>query len=560
MKKSQVTIFVILGLLILVTLIIFFNKKPEMEEDDALISFDQVKKNFEEYINQCVEIATDNSINRYGLEYIDEQVEYYIEKHIFECMDDFNEFKKMGYTIVSSSPNIELLIDEKNVETTLNVNITFSKGNKKAEFSKFRAKLIYPEDFQDPNKGFEWKFRGILYKYEETDIPRPLHIFVAKVDLEDPTLSYYVTPKLAPNVMITSDFLIMNGLQFAVNGGGFDIRTTNEVNGYAAYNGIAYSLPNITPGETIFVTENNEIFLSDSIPERMKYAITGFNHMVEGGKIPEKFLNKNDPRHKVGYDNLEPRTSIGKDEKNNWLIIFVIDGRDPGISEGVDLKELGELHLTYGSTTAYNMDGGGSSTLVMQEGTSFKVYNNPSDGAERPVANHFGIFAEKINIAYNNQQTNLPNADPQDSNINLFRHVTSNIAAGAQPSEAGYLWLASQGYKTVIDVQGIDNSAAVNAAGMRYIYLPFDGYPPSNSWINNVLSAMTNQDYLPAYIHCQYGVHRTGVAIALYRETKEGVCYNDAYNELMNWANNYFPGTDEEKNSVFQKIESYANC
>jgi exopolysaccharide biosynthesis protein len=38
------------------------------------------------------------------------------------------------------------------------------------------------------------------------------------------------------------------------------------------------------------------------------------------------------------------------------------------------------------------MDGGGSSTLVVDTGDGPHILNNPSDGSEREVANHLGIF------------------------------------------------------------------------------------------------------------------------------------------------------------------------
>jgi hypothetical protein len=397
MKKAQIAIFFVLAILILILAMFLFIRKPIAEEErKEITSFKQAKETFESYINQCLVDTTDRAVKRYGLGYINEQLEDYTKNHLLECMNNFEDFKKLGFDVTFSDPKISIEINEKKVDSVLNVKTELFTETDKARFDKFETTIEYPDDFEDPIKGFEWKFRGILYKYEKSNNPRPNDIFIAKIDLEDPTVRYYVTPRIAPNLMITSQFLASNGLQFAVNGGGFEIRTTNEVNGYSAYNGVAYSPQDIIPGETIFVTEDNKVFLDNKIPDGMKYAITGFNHMVEEGKIVDRFADPNHPNHKPGYDNLEPRTSIGKDEKDNWLVIFVIDGRNPGVSEGLDLKELAELHLKYGSTTAFNMDGGGSSTFVMQEGSGFKVYNTPSDGAQRPVANHFGVYAEPL--------------------------------------------------------------------------------------------------------------------------------------------------------------------
>jgi exopolysaccharide biosynthesis protein len=83
-------------------------------------------------------------------------------------------------------------------------------------------------------------------------------------------------------------------------------------------------------------------------------------------------------------------------------LLFVVDGRQPNYSEGMSLPELAQVMLDYGADTALNLDGGGSSTLVM-EGNDGKphVLNSPihgrvPPGRERPVANHLGIFAKRI--------------------------------------------------------------------------------------------------------------------------------------------------------------------
>jgi exopolysaccharide biosynthesis protein len=47
------------------------------------------------------------------------------------------------------------------------------------------------------------------------------------------------------------------------------------------------------------------------------------------------------------------------------LIIVVIDGRQPLYCQGAILAELAEIMLYYGTDTAMNLDGGGSSTLVV---------------------------------------------------------------------------------------------------------------------------------------------------------------------------------------------------
>ena len=77
---------------------------------------------------------------------------------------------------------------------------------------------------------------------------------------------------------------------------------------------------------------------------------------------------------------LEPRTAIGQLGPLHY-IVMIVDGRNPGYSDGISLKDLQQLMLRYGAVTAINLDGGGSTTLYFQ-GT---VINQPSGGRERTV-------------------------------------------------------------------------------------------------------------------------------------------------------------------------------
>ena len=59
-----------------------------------------------------------------------------------------------------------------------------------------------------------------------------------------------------------------------------------------------------------------------------------------------------------------PRTAIGQ-RKDGIVLLLVIDGRRPGHSIGVDMVELTNIMLKYGAYNASNLDGGGSSTIVV---------------------------------------------------------------------------------------------------------------------------------------------------------------------------------------------------
>jgi exopolysaccharide biosynthesis protein len=96
----------------------------------------------------------------------------------------------------------------------------------------------------------------------------------------------------------------------------------------------------------------------------------------------------------------QPRTAIGYSNNGRYLYLVVVDGRQPFYSEGITLSELADLMISLGARYAMNLDGGGSSTMVVADRTGrSQVMNSPIDnyipGRERPVANHLGIFVTK---------------------------------------------------------------------------------------------------------------------------------------------------------------------
>lgn len=77
---------------------------------------------------------------------------------------------------------------------------------------------------------------------------------------------------------------------------------------------------------------------------------------------------------------LEPRCAIGQVGKLHYKFV-VVDGRQKG-SKGMSLPDLAELMEKLGCKTAYNLDGGGSATMVLNE----RVVNSVSGGAERSIS------------------------------------------------------------------------------------------------------------------------------------------------------------------------------
>jgi len=82
-----------------------------------------------------------------------------------------------------------------------------------------------------------------------------------------------------------------------------------------------------------------------------------------------------------------PRTMVGR-RADGTILFATIDGRQPDRNMyGATRQEMSALMMHYGAVEAYNLDGGGSTTMILRRGNNFTVVNSPSDGSERRDSN-----------------------------------------------------------------------------------------------------------------------------------------------------------------------------
>ncbi len=91
-----------------------------------------------------------------------------------------------------------------------------------------------------------------------------------------------------------------------------------------------------------------------------------------------------------------PRTAVGVNPAKRKVWLLVVDGRQPGVSEGATLDDLKQMLKDEGAVEALNLDGGGSSTLVAKGADgAIQVLNVPvherTPGRERPVVSAVGM-------------------------------------------------------------------------------------------------------------------------------------------------------------------------
>jgi hypothetical protein len=121
--------------------------------------------------------------------------------------------------------------------------------------------------------------------------------------------------------------------------------------------------------------------LSATEPDGLTELLSGYPALLADGQWVGDLLQAERP---VFASSRHPRTALGWDPDRRRVWIVVVEGRREGRSEGMTLPELADLFLALGATEALNLDGGGSSVMVVQG----RRVNRPSGPAgERPVVN-----------------------------------------------------------------------------------------------------------------------------------------------------------------------------
>jgi hypothetical protein len=259
----------------------------------------------------------------------------------------------------------------------------------------------------------ELLFQGVTYTRQARSIPRPLMVHAVKVDLSAPGIAVVVTPGDASKGMevlaaTTSEFVTEFGVQVAINGSFFEPFYSQgytdyypqsgdpvDVRGLAISDGVMYSADEASYAKLCLAGAYAQITAA-SCPSDTAQALAGDHMIVEGGERGDL--------GPPGYpDALHPRTAVAVDAEGKSLWLIVVDGRQDGYSEGVSLAELADIAIELGVDTALNLDGGGSSALVITGAWGPRALNSPihtrMPSRQRPVANHLGVYALPAQLA-----------------------------------------------------------------------------------------------------------------------------------------------------------------
>jgi len=250
-------------------------------------------------------------------------------------------------------------------------------------------------------------YEGVTYRRLIRVFPRPMIAHVLTIDTKTKGIEFLVTPPDSKSATplkarTTSQFLKEFNLQIAINGGGFSPWWSHSPADYyphvgdpitpfgvTASQGDLYSTgdeTDIGTEPTLYISRRNTLSFNNE-PGRVYNAISGDRMLVLKGDMVPDLDNKE----------LDPRTALGINRNGRYLYLIVVDGRQPFYSEGATFAELANLLIDQGAFMGMSLDGGGSSTMVIQDVNGQPVIlNSPIDnyipGRERPVGNHLGIF------------------------------------------------------------------------------------------------------------------------------------------------------------------------
>jgi len=265
--------------------------------------------------------------------------------------------------------------------------------------------------------------------------PRQVDMWVAEIDMKAPGVSFLVTPSNGDLVGDTTPestraFVTRIGAQLGVNGSFFSMAAKGpaskgqyNVSGLSASKGDAYSPFALGFVDAINISRENvatinrgtgkttkaaapktrtkekraeiNIGLAHEPAVELYNALSGKSRLVKNGK---NVAGKEPAIH--------PRTGAGI-TADGKLLLFTVDGREAGRSLGMKFSEMADAMIRFGARDAVNLDGGGSTTFVMDDPRTAahdpKIMNLPCDplptteehGKERPVGNNLAVFARK---------------------------------------------------------------------------------------------------------------------------------------------------------------------
>lgn len=253
-------------------------------------------------------------------------------------------------------------------------------------------------------------YQAVRYEHE-TSVDPAQQIYVARIDLTNPNVDVRVAPggtdpdgagEYQTTLQTPTTIAAREHFEVAINGDFFTARNTTDAegakSGFVAEKWAKVIGPAVTDGYLwapapepraallLDAQKRPSIRVIKDVPVGISQVIAGSNVLLRDGQaISQDASSFTRSRH--------PRTAVGIADDGKTLVLVVVDGRHTGVATGMSLPELAELMHQIGCREALNLDGGGSSEMVLRDPQTggLQVLNHPSDGRERAVGNVLGV-------------------------------------------------------------------------------------------------------------------------------------------------------------------------
>ncbi|MFI3125310.1 phosphodiester glycosidase family protein [Streptococcus suis] len=213
-------------------------------------------------------------------------------------------------------------------------------------------------------------------------------VYVADIQVSSPeylqtalaqnTYGTNVTAKTSETAAANNAILAINGDYYGANATGYVIKNgtvyRDTVRDNASYGDLA-----IYADGSFGIVYEDEISAQELVDQGVVNLLAFGPSLVENGEIVVD--TSTEVGRAMAYN---PRTAIGIIDENHYIIV-VADGRTSE-SEGLSLYQLAQVMQEYGAKTAYNLDGGGSSTLYFNGQVINQPTTNGNTISERAVS------------------------------------------------------------------------------------------------------------------------------------------------------------------------------
>jgi hypothetical protein len=232
------------------------------------------------------------------------------------------------------------------------------------------------------------------------------YAYVMQINLDAPGIGFTTTPLTAggsaggsveTTSQTTAQFLQSTGTQVAINANTFNTccsttaPASETLNGLAISNGQLVSPDSAGTADLLLSATNQASMVAGGTANLsgISNAIAGFGFVVQNGKNVASAASGANTAS-------DPRMLVGLSQNDQYLYLVAVDsGSSDG--NGVTGSEEANLMLDLGVYNAINLDGGGSTSMVVQ-GANGKpsVLENPFTGSERYDGNNLGVYAEPL--------------------------------------------------------------------------------------------------------------------------------------------------------------------